>query len=97
VPSTEQPNIRCNLHHFGDTRFTWIGGTQADRAFHYRLQSPVILTEFGHQRPANLAKFAADPKKPTQQHNHCVVRTPNGSDYDKDLLRQHYLAHPHTS
>jgi hypothetical protein len=24
-----------------------------------------------------------------------VVRTPNGNDYGKDLLRQHYLAHPH--
>jgi hypothetical protein len=26
-----------------------------------------------------------------------VVRTPNGNDYGKDLLRQHYLAHPHTA
>jgi hypothetical protein len=26
-----------------------------------------------------------------------VVRTPNGNDYGKDLLRQHYLAHPHTT
>jgi hypothetical protein len=25
------------------------------------------------------------------------VRTPNGNDYGKDLLRQHYLAHPHTT
>jgi hypothetical protein len=25
------------------------------------------------------------------------VRTPNGNDYGKDLLRQHYLAHPHES
>jgi hypothetical protein len=23
------------------------------------------------------------------------VRTPNGNDYGKDLLRQHHLAHPH--
>jgi hypothetical protein len=83
--------------HIDNTWFTWIGGTQADSAFYYRLQSPVILIEFDHQRPANLAKFAADPKKPTQQHIHCVVRTPNGNDYGKDLLRQHYLAHPHKS
>ena len=80
-----------------DTWFGWIGGTAADSAFYYRVQSPVILIEFDHQRPANLAKFAADPKKPTQQHIHCVVRTPNGNDYGKDLLRQHYLAHPHES
>lgn len=83
--------------HLDNTWFSWIGGTQADSAFYYRVQSPVILIEFDHQRPANLAKFAADPRKPTQQHIHCVVRTPNGNDYGKDLLRQHYLAHPHTT
>jgi Protein of unknown function (DUF3500) len=83
--------------HLDNTRFTWIGGTQPDSAFYYRVQSPVVLIEFDHQRPANLSKFAADPMKPTRQHIHCVVRTPNGNDYGKDLLRQHYLAHPHTA
>jgi Protein of unknown function (DUF3500) len=81
--------------HIENTWFAWIGGSAADSVFYYRVQSPVVLIEFDHQRPANLAKFAADPKKPTQQHIHCVVRTPNGNDYGKDLLRQHYLAHPH--
>ena len=83
--------------HLDDTWFTWIGGNRPDSVFYYRVQSPVILIEFDHQRPANLRKFAADPNKPTQQHIHCVVRTPNGNDYGKDLLRQHYLAHPHTT
>jgi len=83
--------------HLDNTWFTWIGGAQPDSVFYYRVQSPVILIEFDHQRPANLRKFAADPTKPTQQHIHCVVRTPNGNDYGKDLLRQHYLAHPHTT
>jgi len=83
--------------HIDNTWFTWVGGTQDDSAFYYRVQSPVILIEFDPQRPANLAKFATDPKKPTQQHIHCVVRTPNGNDYGKDLLRQHYLTHPHTT
>ena len=83
--------------HLDNTWFSWIGGAQPDSAFYYRVQSPVILIEFDHQRPANLSKFAADPALPTQQHIHCVVRTPNGNDYGKDLLRQHYLAHPHTS
>ena len=55
----------------------------------------VTLIEFDHQRPANLARFAKDPKAPTRQHIHCVVRTPNGNDYGKDLLRQHLQAHPH--
>jgi len=81
--------------HIDSTWFAWIGGTEADSVFYYRVQSPVILVEFDHQRPANLAKFASDAKIPTQQHIHCVVRTPNGNDYGKDLLRQHYLAHPH--
>ena len=81
--------------HIENTWFAWIGGTQDDSVFYYRIQSPVILIEFDHQRPANLAKFAKDPNVPTRQHIHCVVRTPNGNDYGKDLLRQHYLAHPH--
>ncbi len=83
--------------HLDNTWFTWIGGAQPDSVFYYRVQSPVILIEFDHQRPANLRKLATDPMKPTQQHIHCVVRTPNGNDYGKDLLRQHYLAHPHTT
>jgi Protein of unknown function (DUF3500) len=81
--------------HIDNTWFAWIGATQADSVFYYRVQSPVVLIEFDHQRPANLRRFAADPDKPTQQHVHCVVRTPNGNDYGKDLLRQHYLRHPH--
>lgn len=83
--------------HIENTWFAWVGGTQDDSVFYYRVQSPVILIEFDHLRPANLAKFAKDPNVPTQQHIHCVVRTPNGNDYGKDLLRQHYLAHPHES
>jgi hypothetical protein len=83
--------------HIDDTWFAWIGGAESDSTFYYRIQSPVILIEFDHQLPANLAKFAANSKIPTQQHIHCVVRTPNGNDYGKDLLRQHYLAHPHNA
>ena len=83
--------------HIDNTWFAWVGGTQPDSVFYYRIQSPVLLVEFDHQRPANLARFAKDATIPTQQHIHCVVRTPNGNDYGKDLLRQHYLAHPHES
>ena len=83
--------------HLDNTWFTWIGGMQPDSVFYYRVQSPVILVEFDHQLPANLRKLAPDPLKPTQRHIHCVVRTPNGNDYGKDLLRQHYLAHSHTT
>jgi hypothetical protein len=83
--------------HLDQTWFAWIGGTEPSSVFYYRIQSPVILIEFDHQRPANLARFATDPSQPTQQHIHVVVRTPNGNDYGKDLLRLHYQQHPHTS
>lgn len=78
------------------TWFAWVGGAQADSVFYYRIHSPVVLIEFDHQRPANLARLAADPQQPTRKHIHVVVRTPHGNDYGKDLLRQHYLSHPHS-
>ena len=77
------------------TWFAWVGGADSAGVYYYRIHSPVILIEFDHQRPANLARFAVDPNVPTRQHIHCVVRTPNGNDYGKDLLRQHYQSHPH--
>lgn len=81
--------------HIDRTWFAWIGGSDASSVYYYRIHSPVILIEFDHQQPANLRRFASNPDMPTRQHIHCVVRTPNGNDYGKDLLRQHYLAHPH--
>ena len=77
------------------TYFAWIGGSDSTSVYYYRIHSPVILIEFDHQRPANLARFSKNPKLPTRQHIHCVVRTPNGNDYGKDLLRQHYQSHAH--
>jgi len=80
--------------HIDRTWFAWIGGSDSSAVYYYRVHSPVILIEFDHQSPANLARFAKD-HLPTRQHIHCVVRTPNGNDYGKDLLRQHYQSHPH--
>ena len=60
-----------------------------DAVFYYRIQSPVILIEFDHQSPVALP----GPRVPGRAHVHTVVRTPNGNDYGKDLLRQHYEAH----
>jgi hypothetical protein len=77
------------------TCFAWIGGSDSASVYYYRIHSPVILIEFDHQRPANLARFAKDPNLPSRRHIHCVVRTPNGNDYGKDLLRQHYHSHAH--
>jgi predicted nuclease of restriction endonuclease-like (RecB) superfamily len=79
--------------HLDETHFAWIGETKPDSIFYYRVQSPVILIEFDHQPPINMA--GVERGKPTRQHIHSVVRTPNGNDYGKDLLRQHYQQHPH--
>jgi hypothetical protein len=76
-----------------DTWFAWIGGIEPDSVFYYRIHSPVILIEFDHQKPANLRHLY--PDAPYREHIHAVVRTPNGNDYGKDLLRQHYAAEPH--
>ncbi len=75
------------------TSFAWIGGTEPGGVFYYRIHSPVILIEFDHQRPVAL-RHLSNPGQPNVEHIHTVVRTPNGNDYGKDLLRQHYLAHP---
>ena len=75
--------------HLDTTYFGWMGGTEKDSVFYYRIQSPVILIGFDHQRPIALARSPI----PTRQHTHTVVRTPNGNDYGKDLLRQHYKLH----
>ena len=78
--------------HLGDTYFAWIGGTEPDAVFYYRVHSPVILIEFDHQKPIALGDRGGPPSR---EHVHVLVRTPNGNDYGKDLLRQHYHDHPH--
>ena len=76
--------------HLDQTHFAWIGGSDPDAVFYYRIHSPVILIEFDHQRPANTRHLRENPQLPIKDHIHVVVRTPNGNDYGKDLLRQHY-------
>ena len=78
--------------HLDATHFAWVGGTDPDAVFYYRVHSPVVLIEFDHQSPIALGP-RSDP--PSREHIHAVVRTPNGNDYGKDLLRQHHEAHPH--
>lgn len=77
--------------HLDDTHFAWIGGTAHDSAFYYRVHSPVILIELDHQTPVALP----GERLPSRDHIHTVVRTPNGNDYGKDLLRQHLERHRH--
>ena len=78
--------------HWEKTRFSWRGETGEDSVFYYRIHSPVVLIEFDHQLPIALD----GPNSPTRDHVHTVVRTPNGNDYGKDLLRQHLLQHPYS-
>jgi hypothetical protein len=77
--------------HLNDTWFAWMGGADATSVFYYRIHSPVILVEFDHQRG-----IALDNDQPSRDHIHTVVRTPNGNDYGKDLLRQHYERFDHS-
>ena len=51
--------------------------------------SPVVLIEFDHER--RVAPFRS--QEPSRDHIHAVLRTPNGNDYGKSLLRQHYEHH----
>ena len=81
--------------HLDRTHFAWIGGSTDDSVFYFRIHSPVLLIEFDHQRPANTRHLAKNPQQPIRDHIHVVVRTPNGNDYGKDLLRQHYEQHRH--
>lgn len=75
--------------HLDETWFAWKGGTGPDDVFYYRIHSPVIYIEFDHQGPVALS----GPRNvATRAHIHSVVRTPNGNDYGKDLLRLHYEA-----
>jgi hypothetical protein len=79
--------------HLNDTYFCWMGGGSDDGVFYYRVQSPVIIVEFDHQRGIAFRERT----KPYKDHIHVIVRTPNGNDYGKDLLRLHYQQGHHAS
>lgn len=78
--------------HLDKTYFAWAGASGPHDVFYYRIHSPVILIEFDHQSPVALP---GERGVPTRAHVHAVMRTPNGNDYGKDLLRQHYKKHKH--
>lgn len=79
--------------HLAETYFAWIGPISDTAVFYYRIHSPVVLIEFDHQN--SVAFRNSLPKGPTREHIHTVIRTPNGNDYGKDLLRQHLESHHH--
>jgi hypothetical protein len=77
--------------HLQESHFSWIGANDDLGPFYYRIHSPVVLIEFDHQ-----PGIVYTNNEPTRDHIHTVVRTPNGNDYGKDLLRQHYARHDHS-
>jgi len=77
--------------HLDDTYFAWMGGTGDDSVFYYRVHSPVVLLEFDHQGGIALNRGEGM----SRNHVHSVIRTPNGNDYGKDLLRQHHQDFDH--
>ena len=81
--------------HLDKTFFAWVGEMKDDSVYYYRIHSPVVLIEFDHQLPVGIRHLVANPKVPFHEHIHAVIRTPNGNDYGKDLLRQHYAMHKH--
>ncbi len=80
--------------HLNQTYFSWVGAVNPDAVFYYRVHSPVVLIEFDHQNPVGTTMIN-QPGTPTRDHIHTVIRTPNGNDYGKDLLRQHLRDHQH--
>jgi len=90
-PGHAETRLEEAFDHLRDTHFSWIGAYDDHGPFYYRVYSPVVLIEFDHQ-PGIV--YAND--EPTRDHIHTVVRTPNGNDYGRDLLRQHYAQHDHS-
>ena len=88
--------LRQIVAHIDETYFAWNSWDASqgpDDLFFFRIQSPVVIIEFDHQGTIGIPGQPADV--PIRQHVHTIVRTPNGNDYGKELLRQHYELHPH--
>ena len=70
--------------HLHETIFAWIGQFDLVAPFYYRIYSPVIFIEFYHQPGVALPDTGY-----SRRHAHALVRTPNGNDYGRALLRQY--------
>jgi len=79
--------------HLDETHFAWVQGANINSPFYYRIHSAVILIEFDHQTPIAIWDRAKPRPGPVKNHIHTVVRTPNGNDYGKDLLKEHLKKH----
>ena len=69
--------------HASDTWFSWIGGHGPEDPYYLRVQSPVLLVELDHHCGVFLTN-----EEPAPFHVHTTMRTPNGNDYGRALVRQ---------
>lgn len=84
LPDGPRAARRREIHdHYGESFFSWIGGWKGEEAFYFRLQSPVVVLELDHHTGVFLSN-----DQPAPFHMHTVVRTPNGNDYGRELVRQ---------
>jgi hypothetical protein len=82
-PGPLAAHMRRIRQRLDETFFSWIGGFRDEDPFYYRIQSPIIVVEFDHHRGVWLLN-----KEPAKYHIHTLIRTPNGNDYGRELLRQ---------
>lgn len=82
--SALQARLREIDEHWKETYFAWIGGFEPGDVFYYSVRSPVMFLEFDHHSGVFLSN-----KEPLPFHIHTIVRTPNGNDYGKELIRQY--------
>ncbi len=71
------------VQHLDQTIFAWIGELDPVSPFYYRIYSPVVFIEFYHQPGVALPNTGYN-----RRHAHAMMRTPNGNDYGRALLRQ---------
>lgn len=89
LPDQPRRHRRHQIERFlGQTHIAWIGTWDEGAPFYYRLHSPVLLVEYD-----NHAGIFLDNDEPEPYHVHTIVRSPNGGDYGRQLLRQHYEHH----
>ncbi|WP_432828001.1 DUF3500 domain-containing protein [Dactylosporangium sp. CA-092794] len=86
LPAEHAERKRRQVHdHLDETYFAWRGKAGDTDAFYYRVHSPVLLVEYD-----NHPGIFLNNEEPERFHVHTIVREPNGNDYGKSLLAQHY-------
>ncbi len=83
-PAHAAPRLAEVKSHLDATIFAWIGKFDPVSPFYYRIYNPVIFIEFYHQPGVALPNTGYN-----RRHAHALVRTPNGNDYGRALLRQY--------